>query len=358
MSDVVVVGGGVAGAAAAFSLARRGAAVTVVDAHHDGAATSAGAGIVEPWSSAASGAFGDLYRAGGEHYSVLLEQLAEVGVSAADIDYRVTGMLILAPARSELDEVAARAARSEGGRAGSLSRLDPGEPASLCPVLDPGLAGLLVSGGGRVDGRRLRDGLVAAAERYGAVVQPGAAVLSVAGGAVTGVTVDGVPIQADSTVVAAGAWSRELLQPLGIGLPVDPQRGQLLHLALPGVDTSEWPCLHAADGSVYLTAFDDRVVVGATRESGSGFDPRPTAAGVHQVLAATLRLAPGLADATLLGTRVGLRPLGNGDQVLIGWADQLLPTDLQGLMLCTGFGAGGLTIAPLAGERVAELVVG
>ncbi len=69
----------------------------------------------------------------------------------------------------------------------------------------------------------------------------------------------------------------------------------------------------------YLVAWPGgRVAVGATRETGSGFDPRSTAAGVREVLDEALRLAPGLAAATLLEVRVGLRPLAADGLPILG----------------------------------------
>jgi D-amino-acid dehydrogenase len=52
MTRVAVVGAGVAGAATAYWLARGGADVIVADSGDPGGATAAGAGIVQPWSSA------------------------------------------------------------------------------------------------------------------------------------------------------------------------------------------------------------------------------------------------------------------------------------------------------------------
>src|SRR5215207_7819775 len=60
---VVVVGGGIVGATAAWQLARRGASVDLVESAETGRATSAGAGIVQPWRPAATGpwaAYSDL----------------------------------------------------------------------------------------------------------------------------------------------------------------------------------------------------------------------------------------------------------------------------------------------------------
>jgi D-amino-acid dehydrogenase len=38
-------------------------------------------------------------------------------------------------------------------------------------------------------------------------------------------------------VVAGGAWSPALAAPLGVSVPVDPQRGQIAHLVLAGADS-------------------------------------------------------------------------------------------------------------------------
>jgi D-amino-acid dehydrogenase len=118
------------------------------------------------------------------------------------------------------------------------------------------------------------------------------------------------------------------------------------------VDTGRWPSVHPLSHH-YLVAFDDsRVAVGATRESGSGFDARVTARGQWQVLSDALRIAPGLADATLIETRVGLRPLPAHDLPIVG----ALP-GTPGLHVVTGFGAAGLTMAPLAGDALARTIL-
>src|SRR5699024_8103429 len=103
--------------------------------------------------------------------------------------------------------------------------------------------------------------------------------------------------------------TNRVLHHLDLSVPVAPQRGQITHLRLPDADTSRWPTVHPLSHH-YLVPFDEgRVVAGATRETGSGFDPRVTAAGQLQVLQDALGIAPGLADATHIETRVGLRPL-------------------------------------------------
>jgi D-amino-acid dehydrogenase len=347
---VVVVGSGVAGASVAFALAGGGADVTVVDRVRPGQATAAGAGIVQPWSSGTAGPAYDLYAAGAAHYPALVERLAAVGVS--DLGYRVTGSLVVDPDPARLDEVEDRVRRRTAGVAvaGAVERLGARDARALFPPLAPDLGAVLVSGGARVDGRRLRSGLLAGAGRLGATVLDTPARVEPAGGSWVVRTPDG-DLGADAVVVAAGAWTDEVLAPLGVRLAVEPQRGQLVHLSLAGTDTAAWPSV-LPPGRHYLLPFDaGRVVVGATRETGSGFDPRVTAAGLREVLDAALSVAPGLAAASVLETRVGLRP--RAPRPVLGPVP-----DRPGLYVCTGFGSAGLTMAPVAGDALARSILG
>jgi D-amino-acid dehydrogenase len=152
-------------------------------------------------------------------------------------------------------------------------------------------------------------------------------------------------------VVTAGAWTDPVLRVLGLGVPVEPQRGQIVHMRLEGIQTEDWPVI-LPPGSHYLVPFDGgRVVAGATRETGAGFDCRITAAGQAEVLAEALNIAPGLGVATLLETRVGFRPAGDEVRPCLGWV-----RGVEGLAVGTGLGAAGLTIGPFAGQLLADLV--
>ena len=351
---IVVVGAGVAGAATAFALARRGAEVGVVDAGLAGQATAAGAGIVQPWSTSAGGAFYELYAAGAAYYPELIERLAEAGVD--DIGYRRSGGLVVDRDDRILDGVEQRVTERIGSD--GVTRVPSTDARALFPPLAPGLDGLLIEAGARVDGRALRDGLLAGARRLGArMLDSARATLEPArpgsrGGRGWSLLLDGVPAPADGVVVASGAWTDAVLKPLGVRSGVEPQRGQIVHLRLEGVETAGWPSVLPVEDH-YLVAFEGgRIAAGATRETGSGFDPRVTAAGLKHVLDRALALAPGLADATLIEARAGLRPLPEGDLPTVGPVD-----GFDGLFVNAGFGAGGLTMGPVAGERLAERIL-
>ncbi len=391
---VVVVGAGVLGAGPAYHLARDGAEVTVVDRADQGRATSAGAGIVCPWGTRIEDppAYA-LLAAGARYYQTLVAALAEDGEQ--DLGYRRVGALFVPDEPDELDatERRVRTGAADAPEAGRIERLSAAEARALFPPLRQDLPGLHVSGGARVNGRLLAAALGRAAAGRGARMVEGAAELVLQGSRAVGVRVDGEIIKADTVVVTAGAWAPALLAPAGIRLAVEPQRGQIVHLRLPGAastqsgklgvrandlrngqlgagksatgqfvaephangqwDTARWPTLLPLT-SHYLLAFDDsRVVIGATREFGSGFDYRLTAAGVAEVLNAGLAVAPGLADWTLHEIRIGFRPLASDNRPMLGPV-----RGVDNLLIGNGLGASGLTMGPYCGAQLAHAALG
>lgn len=356
MSDVVVIGGGVVGAGAAYRLARDGVSVTLVDRADDGQATAAGAGIISPGTSyKPPAAFFPLAFKSVDYYETLLAELAEDGVP--DTGYEVTGLLHVAVS----DQEAARlpelfALFSDRLAAGVRNigevRLISGEEAQqLFPALGPVVRAIYTSGAARLDGRRLRDALVAGAASHGARVVRGSASLRMEHGRAEAVEVNGERIASGAVVLAGGAWSPELVTALPVRLSVYPQRGQIAHLELPQAHTSSWPVV-VGFHSHYMLAFpENRVVAGATREDASGFDYRLTAGGVHETLSEALRIAPGLASATVREIRIGLRPASPDGLPILG----KLP-EIENVYAATGHGASGLQLGPYSGALVAALI--
>jgi len=351
---VVVIGAGILGASTAYHLARAGATVTLVDRGDEGRATAAGAGIVCPWGSAVEDEANYALLAGGaRYYPRLVGLLAEDGEH--DLGYaRVGGLYVPAdPADLDAVERRARARARDWPEVGAVERLAPDAARALFPPLRRDQAAVFVSGGARVDGRRLAAALVRAAQKWQATVLNGSADLVLNGTRVAGVRVGGELIAAERVVVAAGAWAPSLLQPIGVALAVAPQRGQIVHLRRPDTDTARWPVLLPLS-SYYLLAFEDaRVVVGASRETNSGFDHRLTAEGVAQVLNAGLAVAPGLAAWTLAEIRIGFRPLAADNRPKLGPVP-----GVDQLYVANGLGPSGLTMGPWSGALLADAVLG
>ncbi|GLY90327.1 NAD(P)/FAD-dependent oxidoreductase [Actinoallomurus iriomotensis] len=352
--EIIVVGAGIVGASTAYHLAAAGARVTLVDRADEGQATAAGAGIVCPWLSRGTDpARYRLASAGARYYPELVGRLNADGRS--DTGYARTGALAVAGSAERVRESAERARRrrADEPEVGEVTVLDPGEARRLFPPLRDDWPAVHVTGAARVDGARLRDTMLAAAERRGTVRRSGSARVTVTEDGRWTVAVDGDAVPADAVVLAAGAWSAGVLASPATPLPVVPQRGQIVHLRLPGADTRRWPIV-LPEGDHYMLAFDDsRIVVGATREHGTGFDHRVTAAGLREVLDEAISVAPGLADATVADIRVGFRPASLDERPLLGAV-----AGAPGLIVATGFGPTGLTMGPYAGAVAAELALG
>jgi D-amino-acid dehydrogenase len=351
---VVVVGAGILGGSTAYHLAREGSEVTLVDRADEGRATAAGAGIVCPWGSSIEDASSyALLARGARYYPQIVAMLAEDG--ECDLGYAQVGGLYVPTHPGELDHVERRlrARTADAPEAGRTDRLSPAEAGALFPPLRPDQPAVFVSGGARVDGQRLTAALRRAAAKRGTRLVTGSAELLMRGDRALGVRVDGELIEAEAVVVAAGVWAPQILRPAGIHLAVVPQRGQIVHLRLPGTITASWPVLLPLS-SYYLLAFEDsRVVIGATREANSGFDYRLTAGGVAEVLGAGLAVAPGLATWTIHEMRIGFRPVAHDERPKLGPVP-----GVDNLLIGNGLGSSGLTMGPYGGALLANATLG
>jgi D-amino-acid dehydrogenase len=357
MSDVVVIGGGVVGASAAYHLARSGLSVTLVDRADGGQATDGGAGIISPATSVKPpAAYFPLAFKAVEYYPTLLAHLAEDGETATG--YEVAGALFVATNGEEAARLPAVQRLVEERRLagvshiGVVSRVGAAGARDLFPALGHIDDAFHVAGAARVDGRLLRDALQRAARKRGAAILHGDATLARDGDGVQ-VTMDGRVLATGAVVIAGGAWSNRLAETLGVALPVYPQRGQILHLDMRETETGQWPIVLGFHAHYILTFPRHRVVAGATREDDAGYDTRVTAGGAHEALGEALRVAPGLASATLREVRVGLRPASPDNLPILGAAP-----GLRDVYLATGHGASGLQLGPYSGALVADLLQG
>ncbi len=353
---VIVVGSGIVGASCAYTASSRGAEVLLADAALPGQATAAGAGIVCPWPSSLADdpVWYDFACASARYYPGLVAELADRGET--DLGYRQVGALILAgsPERQETVRQQLLARRAGAPEIGDVTVLSGAEARALFPPLRADCAAVRVGGACRVDGRLVTALLAKAATAKGAVLTSSRAELVCRSGRAIGVMLKGQFVEADAVVAATGAWTTSFLEPAGVTVAVTPQRGQIVHLSIEPADTGGWPVVLPATSSHYLLAFDgSRVVAGATRESGTGFDYRVTPGGLAEVLEQALAVAPGLATATYLETRVGFRPMSPDGRPLLGPVP-----GVEGLVVATGLGPNGLTMGPYAGAVAALVALG
>lgn len=398
---VIVLGGGVIGTTTAYYLARAGAQVTVLE-RQPGAAleTSFGnAGQVSPGYStpwAAPGipfkalkwmfqkhaplairADGSLFQlrwmaqmlrnCSAERYAVNKERMMRVAEYSRDclrslradtgIDYeqRTGGTLQLFRKQQQLDAVQRDiAVLQECGVPYEL--LDREGLARVEPALAR-------TGGALVGGLRLPNDetgdchlfttrLAELARglgvefRYGSQVQA----LGTDGGRISGVQVDGRWLEADRYVLAFGSYSRALMEPLGLDLPVYPVKGY--SLTVPLLDESLAPQSTVLDETykIAVTRFADRIRVGGMAEL-SGFDLSLKPARRATLEKVVGELFPG-GDLPAASFWTGLRPMTPDSTPIIGG------TRWGNLFLNTGHGTLGWTMACGSGKLTADLVTG
>jgi len=366
-ADVVVVGGGLVGISVAYELASAGADVALVDASHPGRASDAGAGIVSPET------FHDPDRdwfefgmSAARHMRSLVARLAEDGAAPGPEAFAECGSLVVAQAEHEdpwFDEVLT-VLRT---RTPTPAEIPVGDARAMFPPLGPLWRALHSPTAARVDGRSLCASLRSAAQRRGVtLLSMEATGVDRRGDTVTAVRGTSGVVACGTLVLAGGAWSADAGRWLDVDLPVTPTKGQIVHVVLPGAgatrpgatgagtaDSGRWPIVQPILNFYLVPWPGGRVACGGTFEADAGFDTRPTAGGVRDLLRECVAIAPGLADATFSEVRVGLRPVSADDRPVLG----PLP-GFTNVHVCTGHGANGLLLGPYSAALVAAGIAG
>jgi len=357
MNTIIVVGAGILGASTAYHLVKMNTKVILIDRGDPGQATNAAAGIICPWlTQRRNKAWYHLAKSGAKYYPSLIGLLEEDGQT--ETGYSQVGALSLHYDDSKLDAIEERAykRREDAPEIGTITRLTPAETMRLFPPLAEKYGSVHISGGARVNGKALKNALIRAAIKRGITYIQGDASLVCQENRVTGVRIDnGDMMLADKVIVTTGAWANELLKPLHHAFSVSEQKAQIIHLEIPNqrINTNLWPVIMPPNNQYILSFENGRIVVGATHEDHTGFDLRITAGGVHEILSKALEIAPGLAQATVLETKVGFRPFTEGFLPVI----DSFP-NIEGLLFSNGLGASGLTVGPYLGSELAKLAVG
>jgi glycine oxidase len=346
--DVIIIGAGVIGCATARELARRGVSVRVFDARSIGAgATQASAGVLAPYIEADEGSplFEMAVRSLGMYDLFAGEVSADSGIA---IEYRRCGSLEVAIDDESAERLRQRVLASSSGL---LRWVDAESVRAEGPALAAVRGGIFVPTHGYVDASVLTEALAWAAMRDNAEIETGRRVAHVAAGDrhVTVRTADGASWTAGTLVVAAGSWSSDhAFAAISAPESIYPIRGQLVRLALPGLPLSR--IIWGPDCYIVPRA-KGLVLVGATVED-VGFDERTTVAGVRDLLGAACELVPGLWRASFVEARAGLRPATASGLPIIERSP-----DNPKVVYATGHFRNGVLLAPLAAQRVADLVM-
>ena len=356
-ADIVVIGAGIMGASIAFQLTRQSdRRVVVVDER-------------PPVGGMSGRTFGQIR----QHYSnalmvemairgfeVLNDWQAEVGVG--DPGYVKLGyMLLVVEAQVE----ACRRNVDLGRQLGVDTRFaSPDEIKALEPALvtDDLAGGAWEPNGGYIDVTRMVLSWLGAAQAAGATLHSGLRVEGIAttDGRVAGVDTAEGRIEAPVVICAAGAWTTDLLGPVGVEAPIERRRLDMAYLEQPPGRPTIRTCI--TDGNSNVVMRPDMgpylLAVAYPNEMPEVADPAAPAPAEDEARHRTrldkalAERLPDFVDARVVRTVSGAYDITPDFHPILGWAP-----GLDGLYLAAGFSGHGLKLSPAVGECVAAAVL-
>jgi len=355
-ADVVVLGGGSTGTGAAFQLARRRyGKVVLVERDSVGAGpTAKSIGIIRLHYS-----HEPLIRLAAR--SLELFEGFE-GLTGATADFTRCGFLLLAPER-EMGVLRANVELQHRFGIDS-SVLTPPEIAALDPrmALDDVAGAAWEPKSGFADGYATATGFAAAARREGAEIWEKTAVarLIVDGGRVRAVQTARGEISTPTVLAACGPWTPALLQPLGVNVPIESSRQQVVQLAPPpGFGALGVVIEDLAQGFYVRPEAGNTVLAGVLEEeaeqivSPDAFDRGVDLDFVERVGQMWARRYPGAQDAEVRRGYASLYDITPDWQPVLGAVD-----GIGGLYIAAGFSGHGFKLSPGLGEVLAAIIAG
>lgn len=350
MADVLIIGGGVVGLSTAWELAGRGLKVCVVEQGAFGMESSwAGAGMLRPGNCELARSREARLRA---HSHRLWPDWSDRLRDATGIDngyVRCGALEVHCGGRPDRLESEIAAWRSEGVAV---------EPVSVDELRQrfPAVGSCVTAAYFQPDLAQVRNprhikALLSACEQIGVDLRPGCPVTAFEhrDGRISAVRTSAGKFSAGEYLVTGGAWTGELLAPLGLAVPVKPIRGQIVLL-------EHRPLMFRCviqEGHRYLVPRPDgRVLIGATEED-VGFNRSTTASAVAGLLQFACDLVPTLAAARVEQSWAGLRPHAPGGLPFLGRV-----AGWRNLSVAAGHFRNGLEMSPITAVLLRQCLTG
>ena len=339
--DIAIVGGGLLGMISAYYLAESGLKIALFDKSQLASESSwAGGGILTPlypWRY--DDAINDLAFRSQKLYPSLTADLREI--SGIDPQYCNSGMLISA---EDIDQAACKWLEQNRVNYFTASTKDCRNLIidddyfllpDICQVRNPCLASSLKSA--------LQHKSVTFYEHC-----PVNEINPISSDHVVLKTEQG-EFHVTKAIVSAGAWSGNILNQLGISVPVKPVRGQML---LFKASAELLPSIILAEGKYIIPRLDGHVLVGSTMED-VGFNKSTTQQAFDSLMEFVKLRCPSLAKTPVVKHWSGLRPASPKGIPFI-----FQHPEHSALFVNSGHFRNGVVLAPASAELVRDLILG
>ena len=158
-------------------------------------------------------------------------------------------------------------------------------------------------------------------------------------------------VRADAFVVSLGSYSRRVLDPIGIALPIYPVKGYSVTLPVGPEDVAPTVSLTDHERKIVISRLGDRLRVAGTAEL-AGYDTAINEVRCEALVKRCFELLPKAGRRDEAEYWTGLRPATPSNLPCIG------RTRYPNLYLNTGHGTLGWTMACGAGQALADIVSG
>ena len=218
------------------------------------------------------------------------------------------------------------------------------------PLLKEGVVGgIYFPGDAHLDPAQFVCALAEKVEQKGVKVltQTEVIELQVRGNLVESVVTTKGQFKADTIVLAAGAWSSNLVRNLGIKIPIQPAKGYSITFYEPNFSPSI--PLMLSEVRVAVTPLNGRLRLGGTLEL-AGLDMSINQRRVEAIRRGASQYLPQI-EAKREEVWRGLRPCTPDSLPIIG-----RPRKFDNLVIASGHGILGVSLGPITGKLVAQLV--
>ena len=372
---IVVVGGGIVGCATAYFAARDGVRVTLVEREHVAfGASGRNPGFV--WLHCRNpGIALELSLAGRRLYPELVEELPD------DFGFRASGGLIYftTPEQGEVFGEFVAARRRDGLE---VELVDGAEVRRLVPpIRDDVLGGSFCPLDAQIDTPRFVRALAAGARAHGAEIREGVEVTALRrdGERIVGVETSDGAIDAETVVVAAGAWTPPILTTIDVDVKVGGERLQVLSTEalprmiepvvygplatkqyalfrdLPSYDIAHFTAPYEDEAAIELLLLASQratgeILLGCPMDYPAELDQRPTFAGLAAIVHGFELDFPGLRDVPISRMWAGLLPYTSDTLPIID-------TSIDGLVIASGHVYGNAA-GPITGKLIVQQLAG
>lgn len=355
-ADAIIVGGGIIGVSIAYHLAQQQAGDILLLERDGLAGATTGRSVASIDHLTLQPHAVGLFAQSAAFFAHFDE------IVGSSCEFVQTGSIILAGEEPVAGLVTAVAAMQAAGI--EVDALTPAELSDIEPRmrLDGVVAASFAPQAGYADPALTTQALAAAARRLGVTIKQGCAVtgLNCRGGRVVGVETAVGSVSAPIVIIAAGAWSSQLLRTVGIELPLQPVLHPVVCLQRP-LDFHTHHSLLDLTTGIYARPETGGLTLLGSIDPQIGYDPINPDVGegfVHDdyILWSMERLLqryPLLEMSQLRPGWTGIMTISPDWQPVIGsWSD------FHGLYCATGFSGQGFQISPAVGDFLTNMILG